>query len=131
MKPDPASSASSGHTHGAASAPALPPPDEKVYMGLPHERYLRPRFWAALAFSLPVLGLAMGGMVAPGLFHRFDARVLAWAQLLLTTPVFFWAGAPLNRRWWISIRDRDTMKQERVAVGKLPDLLHDALAWPW
>ncbi|MBI4622681.1 MAG: cadmium-translocating P-type ATPase [Verrucomicrobia bacterium] len=100
------------HAHGMHGAPAaadsLPPPDEKVYMGLPHERYLRPRFWVALLFTVPVLVLAMGEMVAPAFFHRLDARVLAWAQLALTTPVFFWAGAPFIRRWWTSIRERDT-----------------------
>jgi Cu+-exporting ATPase len=86
-------------------------------MGLPHERYLRPRFWVALAFSIPVLGFAMGAMIAPSLFHRFDPRVLAWVQFLLTTPVFFWAGAPLNRRWWISIRDRDTNMFTMTVTG--------------
>jgi Cu+-exporting ATPase len=99
------------------ATPSLPPADEKVYMGLPHERYLRPRFWVALACSLPVLGLAMGEMIAPDLFHRFDSRTLAWAQFLLTTPVFFWAGAPLNRRWWISIRDRDTNMFTMTVTG--------------
>ena len=31
----------------------------------------------------------------------------------------------------VTVRDRDTMKQERVDLGKLPDRLHEALAWPW
>ncbi len=95
------------------------PPDanEPVYMGLPHERFLRPRFWVALAFSVPVLVLAMGGMIAPAFFHRFDPEVLAWVQLALTTPVFFWAGAPLNRRWWKSIRDRDTNMFTLIVTG--------------
>jgi len=77
-------------------------------MGLPHERTLRPRFYVALALSLPVLALAMGGMIAPHAFHRFDPRLLAWTQLALTTPVFFWSGAFFIRRWWKSIRERDT-----------------------
>ena len=76
-------------------------------MGLPDERYLRPRFYVALALTLPVLALAMGEMLAPQFFHRFDARLLAWTQLVLTTPVFFWSGAPFLRRWWKSIRERD------------------------
>jgi Cu+-exporting ATPase len=76
-------------------------------MGLPHERHLRPRLWVALACGLPVLGLAMGGMIAPGLVHGLTPGLLAWLQLALTTPVFLWAGAPLNRRWWRSIRERD------------------------
>ena len=76
-------------------------------MGLPHERFLRPRLYVALALTLPVLVLAMGPMAAPAFFHRFDPRVSAWAQLLLTTPIFFWSGAPFIRRWWKSLRERD------------------------
>jgi Cu+-exporting ATPase len=47
-------------------------------------------------------------MVAPHAFHAFPLRLSAWAQFLLTTPVFFWCGAYFIRRWWISLRDRDT-----------------------
>ncbi|PAW68406.1 MAG: cation-transporting ATPase PacS [Opitutia bacterium Tous-C1TDCM] len=77
-------------------------------MGLPDERVLRPRFLVAVVFTVPVMVLAMGEMLAPAFFHRFDPRVLAWLQLAFTTPVFWWSGAPFLRRWWISIRDRDT-----------------------
>ncbi len=86
-------------------------------MGLPHERYLRPRFWVALALTLPVLVLAMGGMLFPHFFHRFNPTALAWTQWALTTPVFFWAGAPLNRRWWRSIRTRDTNMFTLIVTG--------------
>jgi P-type Cu+ transporter len=98
-------------------AGGVPAPDEIVYMGLPHERYLRPRWWVALFFGLPVIALAMGEMAAPGFFHRFDPRLFAWLQLALTTPVFFWAGAPLNRRWWYSIRERDTNMFTLIVTG--------------
>ncbi|MCF7689545.1 MAG: cadmium-translocating P-type ATPase [Cephaloticoccus sp.] len=77
-------------------------------MGLPHERYLRPKFWVALALSLPVFFIAMGSMFAPHWFHQFNADLLNWTQLVLTTPIFFWCGAPFIRRWWISLRTLDT-----------------------
>ncbi|MBI2518615.1 MAG: cadmium-translocating P-type ATPase [Opitutae bacterium] len=102
--------------HAPASptvAPALEPnavapaPGEPVYMGLPHERYLRPKLYVAAAFTLPVLVLSMGPMLWPDLAHRIDPRLSGWLQLGLTTPVFFWAGAPFIRRWWKSIRERD------------------------
>ncbi len=93
----------------AAGQPAAAPADDlPVYMGLPHERVLRPRFRVAAALTLPVLVLAMGPMVAPHAFHGLDARVSAWTQLVLTTPVFFWSGAFFLRRWWTSLRERDT-----------------------
>ena len=92
----------------ASASPVSAPPDAPVYMGLPDEHILRPRFYVAAALTLPVLILSMGPMVAPHAFHAFPLRLSAWAQLLLTTPVFFWCGAYFIRRWWISLRDRDT-----------------------
>jgi len=85
-----------------------PAPDEPVYMGLPHERVLRRRLYVAATLTAPVLVLAMGPMLAPGFFHRIDPHILAWAQLALTTPVFFWSGAFFIRRWWVSLSERDT-----------------------
>lgn len=90
-----------------ATADRLPPPDEPVHMGLPHERYLRPRFLVAAALTLPVLVLAMGPMLWPGLLPHLPARTSAWIQFALTTPVFFWSGWPFIRRWARAIRQRD------------------------
>ena len=100
-----------------ASADTFPDASAPVYMGLPHERYLRPRLWVSLALGAPVLLLAMGEMVGPTLFHRLDPRLSAWLQLVLTLPIFFWAGAPLNRRWWKSIRERDTNMFTLIITG--------------
>jgi Cu+-exporting ATPase len=76
-------------------------------MGLPHERFLRPRFRVAVVLTLPVLVLAMWPMVSHGLYDYLTMRESAWLQLVLTTPVFFWSGAPFLRRWWKSLRERD------------------------
>jgi Cu+-exporting ATPase len=84
------------------------PSTAPVYMGLPHERVLRPRLWVALALTLPVLLLAMGEMIAPQLFGWLDPRENGWLQFALTTPVFFWSGEFFIRRWWKSIREHDT-----------------------
>jgi Cu+-exporting ATPase len=106
-----------GQAQGSVGPAALPGPDEVVYMGLPHERYLRPRCWVAIVLGVPVIALAMGEMVLPSLFHGFNPRVIAWLQLALTTPIFFWAGAPLNRRWWYSLRNRDTNMFTLIITG--------------
>jgi len=97
------------HAHPAApdGAPAAAPdPRAPVYMGLPAEQFLRPRLWVALALSIPVVALAMGGM-APAIARAVDPHLSAWLQFALTTPVFFWCGAPFLRRWWVSLRERD------------------------
>ncbi|MEK9810070.1 MAG: copper-translocating P-type ATPase [Candidatus Nanopelagicales bacterium] len=91
--------------------------DAPVYMGLPHEKRLRPRLWVALLLGLPVVLLAMGAMLAPGIVHEVDPVLLGWVQLVLTTPVFFWAGAPLNRRWLLSIRERSTNMFTLIVTG--------------
>lgn len=78
------------HTHSPAHES---PADTPVYMGLPHERVLRPRFWIALALTLPVLALSMGEMLLPAAFHALPRALNGWLQFALTTPVFFWSGA--------------------------------------
>jgi Cu+-exporting ATPase len=98
--------------------PSSPPdPNAPVYMGLPAAQVLLPRFWVALALGLPVLILAMGEMVAPALMHRIDPQLSGWLQFVLTTPVFFWSGAPFIRRWWVSLRDRDTNMFTLIVTG--------------
>ncbi|HTT56682.1 MAG TPA: copper-translocating P-type ATPase [Opitutaceae bacterium] len=97
--------------HNPAADPRAP-----VYMGLPAARYLWPKFWVALVLSLPVLGLAMSEMV-PGLAHAVNPRLSGWVQFALTTPVFFWSGAPFIRRWWISLRERDTNMFTLIVTG--------------
>ena len=82
--------------------------DAPVYMGLPHERVLRPRFLVALALTLPVLVLAMGSMAFPHAFHSLPPKLNGWLQLALTTPVFFWSGRFFIGRWWKSLRELDT-----------------------
>ncbi len=93
--------------HNASSVKDTPAPDAPVYMGLPHERVLRPRFYVALVLTLPVLVLAMGPMLVPSLTHAIPPRLAAWLQLALTTPVFFWSGWFFIRRWAKSLRERD------------------------
>ncbi len=95
------------HSHAPAVA-SLPAPDEVVYMGLPHERYLRPRFYIAVALTLPVLILSMTPMVTHEIYDWMTMHQSAWLQAILTTPVFFWCGWPFIRRWWKSIVERDT-----------------------
>jgi Cu+-exporting ATPase len=76
-------------------------------MGLPHERYLRPKLYVAAALTVPVLFLSMAPMVWPGIHDHLTVLASAWIQLALTTPVFFWSGWPFIRRWAKAIRQRD------------------------
>ena len=92
-------------------------PDEPAYMGLPHERVLRPRFWIALAFTLPVLALATSGMFFSRFTDTIPPALNGWLQLVLTTPVFFWSGWFFIRRWWKSLQERDLNMFTLIVTG--------------
>jgi P-type Cu+ transporter len=130
MKPEPAETSPCPPQAGrGGERPAGgPAPDEPVYMGLPHERYLRPKFYVALALTVPVLALSMGEMLLHGAFPSWPAGLNGWVQLLLTTPVFFWSGAPFIRRWWKSIRERDTNMFTLTVTGTGAAYLYSAAA---
>ena len=83
----------------------MPAPDEPVYMGLPHERYLRPRFYVALVLTVPVLAMSMGAMLWPHAFHWLTAGVSGWLQLALamTTAWGAWALARSLPHWPINV----------------------------
>ena len=61
------------------------------------------RFWTAVVLGLPVFLLAMLPMIGIPL-ERYLAPVASrWIQLLLSTPVVFWAGWPFFQRAWKSL----------------------------
>jgi P-type Cu+ transporter len=58
------------------------------------------RFWIALALTLPVFAIEMGGHL--GLVHLAPSWS-NWISLVLATPVVLWAGAPFFQRGWRSL----------------------------
>ena len=74
------------------------------------------RFWVALALSIPVFVLEMGGHLV-GL-HRFVPESLSnWIQLALATPVALWAGWPFFERGWASLKSRNLNMFTLIAMG--------------
>jgi Cu+-exporting ATPase len=59
------------------------------------------RFWIALALTLPVFVIEMGGHL--GLMHLLPQNWSNWMSLALATPVVLWAGAPFFARGWRSL----------------------------
>ena len=76
------------------------------------------RFWLASALALPLLAIAMAGML-PGLHGLLGASWLAWLQLALATPAVAWAGRPLLVRGWRSIVNRSPNMFTLIAIGTL------------
>lgn len=62
------------------------------------------RFWVSVAFAVPLVIIAMGGMI-PGEFPENMAtpQVLNFIELLLATPLVFWSGWPFLVRGWRSV----------------------------
>jgi len=62
------------------------------------------RFWVSVVLTLPLLVLVMADMMPGELIrHLMPATLLAWAQLVLATPVVLWGGWPFFVRGWASI----------------------------
>ena len=58
------------------------------------------RFWIALALTIPVFALEMGGHLG---LHLLPPQWSSWISLVLATPVVLWAGAPFFERGWNSL----------------------------
>jgi Cu+-exporting ATPase len=61
------------------------------------------RFWISVVLTLPVLLLAMGGMVGLSFDWIASARALGWLEFAFATPVVAWCGWPFFQRGWQSI----------------------------
>ncbi|PXX95794.1 heavy metal translocating P-type ATPase [Halomonas sp. LBP4] len=80
------------------------------------------RFWVGAVFTVPVLVLAMGGLL-PGLgplldLERAVPRDLShWLELAFATPVVLWAGWPFFQRGWMSVATWNLNMFTLIAIG--------------
>ncbi len=74
------------------------------------------RFWIALALTMPVLALEMGGHLT-GLHQWLGQQTSNWIQLLLATPVVLWAGWPFFERAWTSLITRNLNMFTLIGMG--------------
>jgi len=91
----------------------------------PELRDMTRRFWVAVALTVPLLAVAMGRELAPGLAARLlSPDVAAWLELLLATPVVLWCGWPFFVRGWQSIVNKSLNMFTLIALGV-------AVAWTY
>jgi Cu+-exporting ATPase len=87
------------------------------------------RFWAGVFLTIPVVLLALGGMVPGVSFTRFLATAVSnWVQLVLTTIVVFWCGGIFFLRAWRSILNRSLNMFTLIAAGVGAAYLYSAVA---
>ena len=75
------------------------------------------RFWVGVALSIPVLLLGMGGELFPAIHDVISEKASAWIQLVLATPVVWWAGWPFFERGWTSVRTMKLNMFTLIAMG--------------
>jgi Cu+-exporting ATPase len=74
------------------------------------------RFWIGLVFTLPVFALEMGGHLF-GMHSPLGGQASNWIQLVLSSPVVLWAGAPFFARGWRSLVSRSLNMFTLIALG--------------
>ena len=98
---------------GMALEPAAPreaPPEED-----PEYRSMKTRFAVSLAFTVPLLAIAMRHMI-PGV-HLPGSRALQWAELALASPVVLWGAWPFFVRGWLSLANRSLNMFTLISLG--------------
>src|SRR5687767_1595879 len=66
-------------------------------------RDLTRRFWIGTALTIPLVLLAMAPMI--GIMEPFGLapRMRGWVEFVLGTPVVWWVGWPILRKFWMSL----------------------------
>jgi Cu+-exporting ATPase len=100
---------------GMALEPLAPSVDETESHEL---RDMTRRFWVGVVLTLPLLW-SMLGEVIPAInpMRLFPHSAVAWAQLLLATPVVLWAGWPFFVRGWQSVVNSSLNMFTLIALG--------------
>ncbi|MEO8724478.1 MAG: HAD-IC family P-type ATPase, partial [Acidobacteriaceae bacterium] len=106
---------------GMALEPRVTTLDE-IEQDDPELRNMARRFWISLAFTVPLLVLAM----APAL--PIAPWFVDWAEFLLATPVVLWGGWPFFQRAWNSVRLRSLNMFTLIGLGTGVAYVYSAVA---
>jgi Cu+-exporting ATPase len=83
------------------------------------------RFWVSVALVVPIVGLAMGEMIAGG---PVLGPATAWVELLLASPVVLWCAFPFFERAWQSIVHRSLNMFTLIGLGVSVAYLYSLVA---
>ncbi|MCB1095998.1 MAG: heavy metal translocating P-type ATPase [Verrucomicrobiae bacterium] len=95
-----------------------------------HEiRDLSRKFWIGLTLTIPVLVLAMGGMIPALRLHEIlPMSVSKWIEFAFATPVIVWAGSMFFVKGWRSILNRSPNMFTLIMLGVGAAYLFSAVA---
>ena len=87
-------------------------------LGNPELDDMSRRLRVSAALVAPIAVVMIADLI-PGqpLMHALGHRTVAWAQLILATPVVLWGGAPFFERGWASIVNRYPNMFTLIALG--------------
>lgn len=91
-------------------------------------RRVRMKFWIALAFTLPVVGIAMLPHLLDLHLTEATARVLRGAELLLSAPAVLWAALDYYRRGWMGVVNRSPNMYTLIGLGVIVAFLYSVIA---
>ena len=89
------------------------------------------RFWVSAVLTLPLVVIAMGGMLSLPLASASPTDWLGWSELILATPVVFWCGYPFLVRGVQSVQNRHLNMFTLIAIGTSVAYLYSAAATVW
>lgn len=80
--------------------------------------YMTTRLWISIVLAVPIFLSAMASEMWPITVNNLIAPVIRqWAELLLSTPVVWWAGWSFFRRGWQSVINKHLNMFTLIAVG--------------
>ncbi len=99
---------------GMALEPMVPTGNEDN----PELRDMTRRMWVSLALTTPILLMMLAEVLPGGLLTRLlPGPLMAWAQLVLATPVVLWGGWSFFERGWTSLRTGRLNMFTLIALG--------------
>ena len=87
------------------------------------------RFWVSVVLSVPMLVFMILQLLPgqPGI-HWLSARIWAFVEFALATPVVLWCGAPFFARGWQSVRSRNLNMFTLIALGTGTAYIYSVIA---
>ncbi len=87
------------------------------------------RFWVSLAFTVPLLLLAMGHLIPGWPLARFTGSpIVRWAELALAAPVVLWGAWPFFERAWQSLVHKSLNMFTLIGLGVAVSSLYSLVA---